>query len=61
MLSLQNFTKAKKLEWYEQSEEYFFEVKKVLSTFPIIMPPSWKQEFFVNPSVGADSIGAVLL
>ena len=33
----------------------------MLNTLPIIMPPSWEQEIFVNPSVGADSIGAVLL
>ena len=58
MLPLQNLTKAKKLEWDEESEECFFEVKKVLSTLAIIMPPSWEQEFF---GVGTDSIGALLL
>ena len=60
-LPLQRLTNAEILVWNEESEECFKHVKQVLSTLPIIMPPCWDQDFYVNPSVGSESIGAVLL
>ena len=36
-------------------------MKRVLSSLPTILPPVWDQPFFVNPSVGSDSLGAILL
>ena len=33
----------------------------MLSSLPTLLPPLWDQPFFVNPSVGFDSIGAILL
>ncbi|MCO5554906.1 hypothetical protein L7F22_008444 [Adiantum nelumboides] len=60
-LPLQRMTNAQTLVWDKDSEGYFQEVKKVLSTLPIILPSLWDQSFFVNPSVGSDSIAAILL
>ena len=39
----------------------FQEIKQVLSSLPTLLPPLWDQPFFVNPSVGFDSINAILL
>ena len=36
-------------------------MKKVLGTLPTILPPCWDEDFYINPSVGMDSIGAVLM
>ena len=33
----------------------------MLSSLPTLLPPLWDQPLFVNPSVGSDSIGAILL
>ena len=33
----------------------------VLRSLPTLLPPLWDQPFFVNPSVGSESIGAILL
>ena len=33
----------------------------MLSSLPTLLPPLWDQPFFVNPSVGSESIGAILL
>lgn len=59
-LPLQRLTNAETLVWEEESEECFQNVKQVISTLLVIMPLCWDQEFYVNPSVGSDSIGAVL-
>ena len=32
-----------------------------MSSLPTLLPPLWDQSFFVNPSVGSDSVGAILL
>ena len=32
-----------------------------MSSLPTLLPPLWDQPFIVNPSVGFDSIGAILL
>ena len=42
-------------------EESFQEIKIVLSSLPTLIPPLWDQPFFVNPSVGSESIGAILM
>ena len=58
---LQRLTNASALVWEEESEESFQEIKRVLSSLPTLLPPIWDQPFFVNPSVGSESIGAILL
>ena len=58
---LQRLTNASTLVWTEESEESFQQNKTVLSSLPTLLPPLWDQPFFVNPSVGLKSIGAILL
>ena len=58
---LQYLTNAQTLVWDEESEATFEEIKKVLDSLPTVLPPIWDQPFFVNPSVGSDSLGAILL
>ena len=58
---LQVLTNAQALVWDEESEKSFQEVKKVLSSLPTLLPPLWDQPFYVNPSVGPDSLAAILL
>ena len=58
---LQRLTNASTLSWNEESEESFQEVKTVFTSLPTLLPPLWDQPFFVNPSVGSESIGAILL
>ena len=60
-LPLQRLTNAPTLAWDEESEECLQEVKTVLSSLPTLLPPLWDQPFFVNPSVGSESVGAILL
>ena len=60
-LPLQRLTNESALVWSDESEESFQEVKRVLSSLPTLLPPLWDQPFFVNPSVGSDSIGAIPL
>ena len=49
------------LQWDEQCEEVFQCVKEVLGGLPAMQAPDWEQPFYVNPSVGEDAIGAMLL
>ena len=58
---LQRLTNASTLIWSEESEESFQEIRTVLSSLPTLLPPLWDHPFFVNPSVGSESIGAILL
>ena len=58
---LQREAKNDPLEWTHACEEVFEQVKDVLSTLPVMQAPDWKKEFYVNPSVGDDAIGAMLL
>ena len=60
-LPLQCLTNAPALVWGDESEESFQDIKRVLSSLPTLLPPLWDQPFFVNPSVGSDSLGAILL
>ena len=32
-----------------------------MSSLPSLLPPLWDEPFFVNPSMGSDSSGAILL
>ena len=58
---LQRLTNVPTLAWDEESEDSFQEIKMVLSSLPTLLPPLWDQPFFVNPSVGSESVGAILL
>ena len=58
---LQQLTRGETLVWTEESEQCFQELKGILSSLPIILQPCWDQEFYVNPSVGLEAIGAVLM
>ncbi|MCO5592239.1 hypothetical protein L7F22_046237 [Adiantum nelumboides] len=58
---LQKLTQQVEFAWSEDLEEYFKSIKMVLSELPTLMPPCWDFPFFVNPSVGTESIGAILL
>ncbi|MCO5570382.1 hypothetical protein L7F22_024102 [Adiantum nelumboides] len=59
---LQQVVKNDPLEWTKGCEDVFVDkVKEVLSTLPIMQAPDWENEFYVNPSVGDDAIGAMLL
>ena len=49
------------LEWNDQCEEVLHNVKEVLGAMPTMQAPNWEQVFYVNPSVGEDAIGAMLL
>lgn len=48
-------------EWEEEHEECFKEVKKILSSLPIMMPPNPKDAYYLTPSVGLNAIGAILM
>ena len=49
------------LQWDEKCEEVFQSVKEVLGAMPAMQAPDWEQVFYVNPSVGEDVIGAMLV
>ena len=58
---LQQVAKHDPLQWSDQCEEVFQNVKEVLGAMPAMQAPNWNQVFYVNPSVGGDTIGAMLL
>ena len=58
---LQQVAKHDPLQWDDKCEEVFQEVKEVLGGLPAMQAPDWEQVFYVNPSVGDDAIGAMLL
>ncbi|MCO5547786.1 hypothetical protein L7F22_001238 [Adiantum nelumboides] len=58
---LQQAVKNGPLEWTQGCEDIFDKVKENLSTLTIMQDPNWEKEFYVNPSVGDDAIGAMLL
>ena len=49
------------LQWDEKCEEVFQSVKEILGGLPAMQAPNFAQVFYVNPSVGEDAIGAMLL
>lgn len=61
ILPLQKLTKQAVFSWEVEAEECFQEVKTTLSSLPAITPPKWEELFYVNPSVGGDTLGAVLM
>ena len=58
---LQQVAKHDPLQWDDKCEEVFQNVKEVLGAMPAMQAPDWEQVFYVNPSVGDDAIGAMLL
>ncbi|MCO5555233.1 hypothetical protein L7F22_008777 [Adiantum nelumboides] len=58
---LQQVAKLDPLQWSNECEEVFQHIKKVLGYLPTMKAPNWDKEFYVNPSVGEDAIGAMLL
>ena len=58
---LQQLTHHEVFTWSEESEERFKEVKEVLCSFLTITPPTWNEDFYVKPSVGMDTLGAILM
>ncbi|MCO5574473.1 hypothetical protein L7F22_028258 [Adiantum nelumboides] len=58
LVSLPSPKSAKELFFFIQK---FNEIKELLSSLPTIAPPRWEETFYMNPSVGSDSIGAVLM
>ena len=58
---LQSLAITDTFAWVEDHQVCFEEVKKALVTLPNISPPKWDQEFFVNPSAGETSLGAILM
>ena len=61
VLPLQQLTHQDVFTWSEESEQRFQEVKELLISLPTISPPCWEHDFYVNPSVGIDTLGAVLM
>ena len=49
------------LQWDEKCEEVFQSVKEILGAMPTMQAPDWEHVFYVNPFVGEDAIGAMLL
>ena len=49
------------LEWNNQYKEVFQNVKEVLGAMLAMQALDWEQVFYVNPLVGEDSIGSMLL
>ncbi|MCO5579123.1 hypothetical protein L7F22_032975 [Adiantum nelumboides] len=58
---LQQVAKHDPLQWDDKCEEVFREVKEVLGGLSAMQAPDREQAFYVNPSVGDDAIGAMLL
>ena len=58
---LQQVAKHDPLQWDDRCEGVFQKVKEVLGAMPAMQAPDWEQPFYVNPSVGDDAIGAMLL
>ena len=61
ILPLQQLTNQNTFLWDEASRQRFREVSQVLSSLPTIAPPNWEEIFYVNPSVGDDTLGALLM
>ncbi|MCO5552989.1 hypothetical protein L7F22_006509 [Adiantum nelumboides] len=61
LYTLQQAAKQDPLVWNEECEAVFQNVKEIFGGLPAIQAPDWEQVFYVNPSVGEDAIGAMLL
>ena len=58
---VQQVTKHEPLQWNGECEEVFQHVKEVLGSMPTMQAPNFEEEFYVNPYIGDDAIGAMLL
>ena len=58
---LQQAAKDDPLVWSKTCEDVFQGVKEVLGSLPAMQAPDFGQVFYVNPSVGDDVVGAMLL
>ena len=58
---LQQAAKNDPLNWDKECEEVFQNVKEIIGAMPAMQAPDWEQVFYVNPSIGEDAIGAMLL
>ncbi|MCO5611300.1 hypothetical protein L7F22_065552 [Adiantum nelumboides] len=61
VLPLQKLTHQDVFTWSEESEQQFREVKEILASLPTIAPLKWDENFYVNPTVGNDTLGTVLM
>lgn len=61
VLPLQQLVHQDSFTWEAESEQRFVEVKEILGSLSTISPPCWDQDFYVCPSVGADTLGAILM
>ena len=52
--------KEKKYEWTEECQRTFNEVKKILTTTPILVCPNWTIEFHIHCDASNVAIGAAL-
>ena len=57
----QQAAKNDPLNWDKECEEVFQNVKEIIGAMPAMQACNWEQVFYVNPSVGEDAIGAMLL
>lgn len=58
---LQKATQRDPFIWTQEEQNAFENVKDLLCTLPIMMPPSWNQLFYLSLSVGTHAVGAVLM
>ncbi|MCO5574237.1 hypothetical protein L7F22_028019 [Adiantum nelumboides] len=58
---LQQVAKLDPLQWSNECEEAFQGIKEFFGSLSTTQAPNWDKEFYVNPSVGEDVIGAMLL
>ncbi|MCO5581351.1 hypothetical protein L7F22_051324 [Adiantum nelumboides] len=58
---LQQIAKSIEFVWTPLLDQYFGSIKEILASLPTIMPPCFKSAFYVNPSVGCETVGATLL
>ena len=53
--------KVEPLQWNEECEVVFNQVKEVLSEIAYVNAPDFAQMFYVNPSFGPDAVGVIFL
>lgn len=58
---LQQVVKKMPLQWTSECGEVFEAVKEIVGRVSSIKAPDFNKTFYVNPSVGPDALGAILL
>lgn len=53
--------KAQKVQWTEEADQAFIKIKKVLTSEPILRPPSYDKPFLIQCDASQVGIGAVLV